>query len=315
MNQNELKIKNFLNIFDISVIIPIYNSEKYLISCLQSIIMQSLKRIEIICIDDGSTDNSLKILEQYKKIDNRIIILKQENKGSALARNRGLNISKGKFIAFIDSDDLYPNMFTLEYMLKKAIQKKVLICGGGVIRFIQHNNSKKLIIKKRISFSFNRIIYYSNYQYNYYYQRFIYNKNFLKKNKLSFPNYLRFQDPPFFIKSMILAKKFFSLVNITYYYRLPIRPKIMNKRRVIDIYKGIRECLHIAESNKLYKLYYEILCNLNSKIAINGAKKYIKDIQLNTIISHIIKSINYKYLLKENVTFIKNSFYDLFLQN
>ena len=132
-------------------------------------------------------------------------------------------------------------MFTLELMFKNAIQKKVLICGGGIIKFIEYNHTK-LIIKKNISFPINRIMYYSNYQYNFYYQRFIYNKNFLKKNKLSFPNYLRFHDPPFFIKSMILAKKFYSLVNITYYYRLN-SPKIMNIRRVIDIYKGIRESL------------------------------------------------------------------------
>ena len=89
----------------ISVIIPVYNSEKYLNECINSIINQSLKEIEIICINDGSYDNSLNILNYYKKIDNRIIIINQKNKGVNSARNSGLKIAKGEFILFFDSDD------------------------------------------------------------------------------------------------------------------------------------------------------------------------------------------------------------------
>ena len=136
----------FFNIIDISIIIPIFNREACLSLCLNSVINQSLRNIEIICIDDGSTDNSLKILKEYKNKDNRLIIIHQENQGSAKARNRGIKISKGKFIAFIDSDDIYPNNFTLEFMFKMAIKNKVLICGGGITTFIQYNNEIKLLV-------------------------------------------------------------------------------------------------------------------------------------------------------------------------
>lgn len=304
------KINKLINAVDVSVIIPIYNSEKFLPICLKSVISQSLKNIEILCIDDGSTDNSLEILKQFKKKDNRIIIIHQKNQGSAIARNKGILISKGKFLAFMDSDDCYPNNSILEFMLNNAIKNKVLICGGGLMNFIQKKNS--IILKKsNIYFTEDKIVYYFDYQYDYYYQRFIYNKNYIKKKKLYFPNYLRYQDPPFFIKAMGLAKKFYALKNITYYYRISRKIQINNERKIIDIYKGIRDCLYISKSMNLYKLYYTILlCRLNSNFIINKAKYFIKNEHLRTIISQIIKNIDYDLLKKKNFIFIKNKFYN-----
>lgn len=89
----------------ISIIIPVYNAEKYLYDCLDSLINQTLKNTEIICIDDGSTDNSYEILCEYAAKDNRFIILQQENKGAGAARNKGMEIAKGEFLAFLDADD------------------------------------------------------------------------------------------------------------------------------------------------------------------------------------------------------------------
>lgn len=310
----KLIINNFFKRIDISIIIPIYNSEEHLQLCLKSVISQSLKNIEIICIDDGSTDNSLKIIKEYKIKDNRIIIIHQTNQGSAVARNKGIAISKGKFIAFMDSDDCYPNNFTLELMFNNSIQNDVLICGGGIINFVEKNNSMKLFNKSKIFFQENRIIYYSNYQYDYYYQRFIYNSNFLKKKKLYFPNYLRYQDPPFFIKVMGLAKKFFALKNITYYYRISNKTFLFfnNERKIIDIYKGIKDCLYISKSMNFHNLYYSVLSHLNSPIFINNAKFFINNEKLRIIISQIINNIDYDFLIKKNFTFIKNNFYDNF---
>ena len=90
----------------ISVIIPVYNNEKYLKECLDSVCHQTLTDIEIICINDGSSDGSLNILNEYSK-DDRIIVIDQTNQGPAIARNRGLDIAKGEYIGFLDSDDIY----------------------------------------------------------------------------------------------------------------------------------------------------------------------------------------------------------------
>lgn len=91
----------------VSVIIPVYNAEKYLRECLDSVINQTFKDIEIICVDDGSTDNSVNILNEYAERDNRVIVLKQNNSGPSKARNLGWDLAKGIYIAFLDSDDVW----------------------------------------------------------------------------------------------------------------------------------------------------------------------------------------------------------------
>lgn len=302
-------LKNKLNIIDISIIIPIFNSELFLSQCLNSIITQSLKRIEIICINDGSKDNSYKILNNFKNLDNRLKIINQKNKGAALARNYGINLSKGKFISFIDSDDLFPNKYTLELMYNKSIKEKALICGGGLKNFYFNNNIIKHTNYNNISFEQNKIIKFSDYQFDYFYQRFIYNRNFIRKNKLYFPNYLRYQDPPFFIKAMAIAKTFYALKNITYLKGSFHLYKKWNERKIIDTYRGINESLFICEKMNLNKLYCTTLNRINSQIILFQTKKYIKNKILREIISKILDKINLDIVKEQNFTFNKDIFY------
>ena len=90
----------------ISVIMPVYNTGKYLERCLNSIINQTYTNWELIAVNDGSTDNSLEILKSYAQKDNRIIVLEQENQGQSVARNNGIKVAKGEYILMMDSDDL-----------------------------------------------------------------------------------------------------------------------------------------------------------------------------------------------------------------
>lgn len=99
----------------VSVIIPVYNTEKYLRQCLDSVVNQTLKEIEIICVDDGSTDSSLEILREYERKDSRVRVLTEENKNAGAARNYGLSLATGKYLSFLDADDF----FELD-MLEKA---------------------------------------------------------------------------------------------------------------------------------------------------------------------------------------------------
>lgn len=102
----------------VSVILPVYNVDKYLRQCLDSVIGQTLKEIEIICVDDGSTDASLEILREYEKKDPRVKIICQKNSGAGAARNNGMAIAQGKYLSFLDSDDFF------EFdMLEKAYEK------------------------------------------------------------------------------------------------------------------------------------------------------------------------------------------------
>ena len=111
----------------VSVIIPVYNTEKYLRQCLDSVINQTLTDIEIICVNDGSTDNSINILNEYAKNDSRIIVLSQKNSGAAIARNNGINNAIGEYLYFIDSDDYVDTTF-LEKMYSQSLKYNADIC-------------------------------------------------------------------------------------------------------------------------------------------------------------------------------------------
>ena len=123
-----------MEIFDkmdlISVIVPVYNVESYLNRCVDSILRQTYKELEIILVDDGSTDNSGKICDEYKSVDNRVKVIHQSNRGQSVARNNGINMACGKWICFVDSDDFIQDDY-LEYLLGLCIKfgTKVSQCG------------------------------------------------------------------------------------------------------------------------------------------------------------------------------------------
>lgn len=133
----------------ISVIVPVYNVERYLIGCVDSIIAQSYKNLEVILVDDGSTDNSGIICDSYLSKDERIKVIHQDNKGLSAARNSGIDISKGEYIGFVDSDDyIHPEMYSR--LMKDIIDHDVLLSfcqfnrfkdGGMIEEFSLSNNT------------------------------------------------------------------------------------------------------------------------------------------------------------------------------
>ena len=125
----------------ISVILAVYNSENYLDTSLPSIINQSFKDIEIICIDDGSTDNTKNILDSYAKTDPRIIVINQENTKQGIARNNGLKYAAGEYIIFFDSDDeMMPDM--LETLYNKAKETDADLVETNFISYYPDDNKK-----------------------------------------------------------------------------------------------------------------------------------------------------------------------------
>ena len=128
-------IKTLKERHKISVIIPVYNVESYLKECLDSIIHNTYKNLEIICIDDGSTDHSLDILELYSNKDSRIKVITQENKGPSSARNAGLENASGDYVSFVDADD-FVQWNAYEILAEVASQKEkwdLIIFGGNVV--------------------------------------------------------------------------------------------------------------------------------------------------------------------------------------
>ena len=132
----------------ISVIIPVYNVEEYLRECLDSIVNQTLKDIEIICVNDGSPDNSLGILNEYASQDNRFVIINQQNQGLSASRNNGLDVAKGDYVAFIDSDDYLLNNDYFEKLLEACEKYNADIAVAGIIRGNKRRTSTILEVKK-----------------------------------------------------------------------------------------------------------------------------------------------------------------------
>ncbi len=123
----------------ITIIVPIYNCEKYLKRCIESLLSQTYKNIEIILINDGSTDNSIKICEKYQKIDSRIIIINKDNEGVSEARNDGIKKANGEYISFVDSDD-YLALDTIEILFRYIEKNNVDCTIVNAIDFDENGN-------------------------------------------------------------------------------------------------------------------------------------------------------------------------------
>lgn len=139
----------------ISIIVPIYNVEKYLNKCIESILNQTYKNLEIILVDDGSPDNSGKICDEYKKMDSRIIVIHKPNGGLSDARNAGIMLATGKYIGFVDSDDyIEPDMYEILYTNLKKYNANISICSyvdeyeSGKMEISKHFDNKIVTLNK-----------------------------------------------------------------------------------------------------------------------------------------------------------------------
>ena len=223
----------------ISVIINVYNGEKYIENCIESIINQTYTNIEIIIVNDGSTDNTLNLCRKFE--DSRIKIINQENMGLALSRNVGIENSKGKYLYFVDADDYVEND-VIEYLCKQIKKHQVLmaICDSVDIYNYQEkvkNKEEKISIAtdqqmlKDILFSKNRV-------------GAIWNKLIDRElfNDIRFENRI-INDVVVVYKLILLAKKIVVSNQIKYYY-LRHEESITSKNtdeRLIDFYKGSLE--------------------------------------------------------------------------
>ena len=260
---------------EVSVIIPIYNVEKYLSFCLDSVINQTFKDIEIICINDGSTDNSRLILDHYAKFDNRIKIIDKENGGLSSARNVGIMESSGKYLVCLDSDD-----FVSDFLVEKSISaiKKnnadvlcynyYAVVGNKLqlqtpaLQFPDYMDEKCLTEKdlKDDAYTFIHPTAWCKF----------YSADFIKSNNLKYPEDIIFEDLPFFAEAYLKAEKLYFTNLPLYYYRTFREGSILAEkgRKTFDFIKSISMVDEIFMKYGKFGKYKNTLLQYKMQLAV-----------------------------------------------
>lgn len=241
----------------ISVIIPAYNVAPYIEEAVRSVLSQSLSNIEIIIINDGSTDTTYSVITRLAAHNSRIRVISHENRGVGRARNEGIAAATGEYIAFLDPDDRYPSENTLETLYNTAIEHHVDICGGELQEFSAPDSEPHQNFAADVDgflFPCDGIIQYADYQFDYGFYRFIYSRKLLVDNNIVFPPYSRFQDPPFMVRAFLAAGHFYALHLPTYALRVEHKTITWTQDKIDGLYSGIRDIWQLACAHKLARL-------------------------------------------------------------
>lgn len=269
---------------EVSIIVPVYNVEKYLSFCLDSLVNQTFKDIEIICVNDGSTDNSAVVLEHYAGFDKRIKIINKENGGLSSARNAGLDAASGKYIAFVDSDD-----FVSHFLVERAynfVQKKNADFAAFGFDYVVGNSLK--LYESGFSFPkslVGKCVYETDLNENFYTKIHptawckFYSAKLIQNNNLRFCEDIIFEDLPFAAEVYLSANRMVYTNLPLYYYRAERQGSILSRRdeKTVDFMTAIErvdDVFHKYGRFEKYKnalMQYNIQRSIHYFITVDGA--------------------------------------------
>lgn len=256
-----------------SFIVPVYNTEKYLKKCLDSLVNQTYKDFEIIVVNDGSTDKSSNIISKYQKKYKNIIVIDKENEGLSMARNRGVQKSSGKYIIFVDSDDYVSNK------LLEEVDKK--IDDSDILRFqIATEDEEYTKINEYHEEGFESMCGYDSFKYlsSYHFVEpawcYVIRKSYYIENKFSFKNGVYHEDFGLIPYVIYKARKVKSIDFIGYYY-IQRNGSIMNNN---DYKKTVKKAFDMLEQYKTMRLFAK---NINRK---NNLDDYFLSYISNSVI-------------------------------
>ena len=204
----------------LSIIVPVYNVEKYLPKCLESLIKQTLKDIEIICVNDGSMDNSLAILKEFASKDSRIRIIDNQHQGVAKTRNTGIEQSTGEYIGFVDSDD-YIDIDFFEKLYNSATKSNSDIAIASILKhknFFNIYNAKYTKEETAITIQDKIKLCEDKKHFFFYAWNKIYHSGFIKENNIKFSEGQIYEDVMFAIKALYYSNKIISVYGTKYHY-------------------------------------------------------------------------------------------------
>lgn len=301
----------------ISIIIPVYNVEETIDFCIKSIINQTYKNLEILLIDDGSTDASGKICDEYSKKDKRIKVIHKQNEGVSATRNLGIKVSTGKFIAFIDSDDfLEKSYFETLYKVIDTTNSDIAVCAYKVL-----SNKNNIIydMSYETGLKHNEIVIYENVDITKellkqkIIKNFIWNKLYKKKNICEFEEGVHYEDIMFSLNVLEKAKKVAYINKSCYNYckrdtsiTATISEQNLNNfgKAISDRYDKIKEKYPDLADYNVYAL-------LLSTIALSGKHAFL-DRKYRSIDKYCLKFIN---IILEHIKENKKTFSKLLNYN
>lgn len=250
----------------ISVIIPVYNVAEFLPECLDSILNQQLKDIEVICVNDGSSDNSLNVLKNYENSDSRVIVIDKENEGSGVARNAGLAVAKGEYVFFVDGDDSIEEN-ALNTMLQKAYECDIdILIFGGLSYYDGKPQNGAYSVDKLPKKYFNKVFGAKDIKKDIF--KFpstawtkLYKRSFLEQKEIKFQNIKAGQDQLPFFHSMITAHRIAILPENLYRYRKNRAGAVTSVKKKknfspIFVFYGIEELLKNTNMLEDYKYIF-----------------------------------------------------------
>ena len=233
----------------VSIIIPVYNCEKYISRCLDSVINQTYKNIEIIAINDGSKDNSINILREYEKKDNRIILIDKENEGVSKTRNLGIQKSTGEYLMFIDNDDFIDKDYVEKYV--NCNQGEDIVIGS----YKRVNNNNKILFR----YNMKEKSLWSKYVILSPWAK-LYKRNFILKNKIEFLDYGIGEDIYFNLLCYSKTKNI-KIINDFKYSWFYNDSSVSNTRqrglkKTVDITVLLNKLLSFIDLNDKYNNYF-----------------------------------------------------------
>ncbi len=290
------------NMIAVSVIVPVYNAENYLEKCIKSVLEQTINNFEVVCINDGSSDQSLNILKKFRSCDARVKVIDKKNTGAAHSRNVGMQAAEGEYLFFLDSDDWIPSKDVLELLYDYAKSNHLDVCGGSLCIFesgkcvTNFNDSQKKYV-----FDTDQVIDYRDYQFDLGFSRFIYKREMLLQNDIRFPQYKNYEDPVFCVKALNAAGKIGTLKKMVYVYRknMESASHVVNLSSAIDMVCGMKANLEFAEKNELYDLYRTTYRRLNKESLCeleNCLNYYDPEHQLFKLLIQVDANINHEIL-------------------
>lgn len=222
----------------VSVVIPVYNVAPYLRKCLDSVSKRTLEDLEVICVDDGSTDGSSKILEEYAKQDRRFYIVHQKNRGPGKARNTGFSLATGKYLIFLDSDDWFAKEL-LEKMTQEAnsTEADIVICRAESFDTNTNLPQKSAwMLKEELFpsplFSPEEIaLHLFQFTYGWPWDK-LYRTKFVKKHCLKFPALSNSEDLVFVFQSLAMAEKIAVINEVLIHHRMSRSSSVSNSRHL-----------------------------------------------------------------------------------